>query len=358
MLNFKKMQDLVADGVQDDTLSSTGTCASKSKAWLNEAYILDILTLRPFWWFLQKRGSITSVNKYNTGTVSVTTGSTTVTGSGTTFTSSMADYVIIINGLAQRISSYNSTTSLTLAEAWEGDTLTGAAFVIVKDRFDLPRWLDVKSIRYIQDRETSRQLEGVSSDELDNFSPSRSETGVARKWCLLDRVRNTYSTGTVSATAGTYVLTGASTAWTSSDIQEFDVIQVGSYVYTVKSVDSATQITVYEAIVTTIASSTTYTALMDRYRVQLYPIPDEARTYFIHGSRVVPQLTQDTDVPLLPDEWHSLIVKGARIKALRYNQDPGVESEMSEYSSLMSRLNSRNNRDDYRTESWWYAQAH
>ena len=92
---------------------------------------------------------------YSTGTVSITTNTATVTGSGTTFTKSMAQGGWIrlshsstdaANGDNQwyEISTWNSTTSLTLKNLYTGATVSGASYtigevpILPEDYQDLP----------------------------------------------------------------------------------------------------------------------------------------------------------------------------------------------------------------------------
>lgn len=88
-------------------------------------------------------------------------------------------------------------------------------------------------------------------------------------------------------------------------------------------------------------------------RIKLYPIPDAVYTLNVVGIATPSSLTEDADIPTLPSEWHYLLVKGGFIKALKHNQDPNLELEVQEYQTALRRLVAQNNRDDYRTDSWW-----
>lgn len=72
---------------------------------------------------------------YTTGTVTVTNASTTVTGSGTTFTSAMVGRWIQVtapNGDNNwyEIGGYTSATVITLVNAYQGSTVSGATYTI------------------------------------------------------------------------------------------------------------------------------------------------------------------------------------------------------------------------------------
>lgn len=81
-----------------------------------------------------------SFSDYTTGTVSVTSASTTVTGSGTSWTTNMAGMWLNIPLTSSnttsgddewyQIASVESTTSLTLYNAYEGQTVTGGTYTI------------------------------------------------------------------------------------------------------------------------------------------------------------------------------------------------------------------------------------
>ncbi len=68
---------------------------------------------------------------YSTGTVSVTQGSKTVTGAGTTWNTLVdAGMLFRISGRVYPVASIDSTTSLTLRDAYEGSTAAGQAYTL------------------------------------------------------------------------------------------------------------------------------------------------------------------------------------------------------------------------------------
>lgn len=89
----------------------------------------------------KKRITDLSVADYTTGTVTVTNGSTTVTGAGTTFAKWMAQsgWIRVTrtatdassgDGEWYQIASFTSATSISLVNAYTGNTATGAAITI------------------------------------------------------------------------------------------------------------------------------------------------------------------------------------------------------------------------------------
>jgi len=103
---------------------------------------------------------------YTTGTVTVTNGSTTVTGSGTTFIKDMAGRWLQVTAPSgdnewYKIASWTSTTVLTLENAYNGDTVSGASYIIgevsilEEDYQDLPIYNAL--MKYYSSRVTERQ---------------------------------------------------------------------------------------------------------------------------------------------------------------------------------------------------------
>lgn len=67
---------------------------------------------------------------YSTGTIAVTVGTKTVTGTGTAWTTNLTlDHKIRIDGIPYSIAAITSDTSLTLANTYFGDTLTGNTYI-------------------------------------------------------------------------------------------------------------------------------------------------------------------------------------------------------------------------------------
>lgn len=350
---LKRIADEVSALLNDTTLGSTGTNYSRTKNWIRDCYLFDIISRCNDWWFLRSEGYIQTQEEINDGTVTVTNGSKTVTGSSTAFTSSVNGRMFVCNGKAMRIaaSGYSSATSLTLEYEWQGDSASGASYTIVKDKYALPRWLDPKRIFSIKPVD-SRNLVGKSQDEIDGLYPSKSSVGDPKYFSFVNRERTTHETGTIEVTLGSKTVTGTSTSWDST-IEQYDKLSVGANTYTVDSVNSSTSISIFENPKTSASSGSSYSVIKDRFYIELYPYPKELKVYKVSGSTIPPILEDDSDVSYLPDEFYGLLVKGAYIRGLKHNQDPGVTKEIEEFQFMLKRLISLNNRDDYRTESWW-----
>lgn len=286
------------------------------------------------WPYLNDEGVITTVAPYDqdtdTSTVSVTNGSKTVTGSSTVFTAAMVGRKIRINGenAYYRIAAYVSATEITLEAPYGGETDSGLDFTIYKDEYRLAPDCDkYKILRQIED---AVPLIGVQSSAFDMKIPTPTAIGTPGFEIFAGRKLDTYTTGTVSASANTSVITGASTEWTTVEgLGKGSRIAIGSVVYTVKSVDTDTQITVYENIASAISASTAYEILLDNLIVQFYNIPDAAENVYYRYQRKAFPLVNDADLPDMPEDWYWLLVEAGLIWAWTLkDKDAANKSEL------------------------------
>lgn len=216
-------------------------------------------------------------------------------------------------------------------------------------RYNLPRWIDNPT--RIDNIIHPTSYAKLSQSTLDDVTGKYDLTvyGTPVEYVLSPRVRTTYTTGTVTGTSALKVLTGSGTSWLSSNIAQFDYIQIGSYAYTVNSVDSNTQITVFEDLLSSVAA-TTYTAVMDRWQVDLFPVPSSTLSMIIYGKQLAPRLDDDFDIPILPDNYHWILVKAGVVKALQHNQED-YSGEAIELEMAIKRLISEDQSEADRIES-------
>ena len=265
--------------------------------------------------YLMKDGTILTVAPYTTGTASVTNGSTSVTGSSTTWTALMVGRKVRFGSDTAwyRIATFVSTTSITLEATYQGTTNSAATYEIYKDEYKLPADMDVyKVMRQI---ENGIALVDIEQTAFDLILPVPTSSGDPGYSILVGSKLDTYTTGTVSITVNLSALTGSSTAWTSVEgLGMGSKLTIGSNVYTVKSVNSDTSITIYELASATV-SATTYSISLDNYVIQFEPYPSAARNIYFKYQRLPFPLINDQDVPDLPDQWHHILISAGLIWA-------------------------------------------
>ena len=265
--------------------------------------------------YLMTEGFITTAAPYTTGTVTVTNNSKTVTGSGTTFTAAMVGRKIRVasENAYYRITAFVSTTEVTLEVVYQGTTASAQTYSIYKDEYKLPADLDTyKVLRQI---ENGLAVVGLEPSAFDIYQPTPQSEGNVNFEILAGTKLDTYSTGILSGTVNLSVLTGVSTAWLSVEgLGKGSRITIGSNVYTAKSVDSNTQITIYEKLSVTVSASA-YSVSLDNYIIQFYYIPDSIENIYFRYQRLPFPLINDEDIPDLPEKYHYILVTAGLIWA-------------------------------------------
>ena len=264
--------------------------------------------------YLMTDSFITTTAPYTAGTVTVSSGSTTLTGASTTFTSAMVGRKVRIasENAYYRISAFVSTTELTLEVAYRGSLTSGNTYSLYKDEYRLPADMNIyKVLRQIED---ARSISDIDNTAFDIYQPSPRSQGNPNYSILAGTKLDTYSTGTVSASVSSSTITGSSTVWASVEgLGRGTKLTIGSNVYTVESVDSDTQITIYETTSVAVSAGTAYSLSLDNYIIQFYPIPDSAENIYFKYQRVPYLLFNDQDVPDLPDQWHHVLISAGLI---------------------------------------------
>lgn len=259
-------------------------------------------------YYIQDKGVIETVAPYETGTVSVTNGSKTITGSGTTFTAAMAGRKIRVNSenAYYRIATFVSATELTLENNYLGSTASGQTYKIYKDEYRLNA--DVDKYKLLRQSNNGVILFDTHPTNFDSRFPMPQSYSDPVKSIMIGTKLDTYSTGSVSASSVT--ITGSSTSWTSVEgLGRMSKIRIGNYVYTVKSVDSDTQITTYEGV-TTAAAGSSYEIILNNLLIQLHNIPDSAKLLYYRHFRLPAVLVNDYDIPDMPHGWHWVLMYG------------------------------------------------
>ncbi|KKL28733.1 hypothetical protein LCGC14_2372210, partial [marine sediment metagenome] len=278
---------------------------------------LDILVSKDLP-YLMTDGLFPTIAIHNTGNVDVTNGSATVSGGATSpvFTLAMVGRKFRIDGdnTTYRIKAFVSSTEITLETAYVGSTDTDASYQIHKDEYRLaPDMATHKVMRQVEDQVAMNSIEATAFDILE---PSARAEGSPRFDILVGSKLDIYNTGTISGTSGAVVITGSSTVWTGVEgLANGSRLTVGTEVYTIKSVDTDTQVTIYETLASTISAGTNYEISMDNMRLKVFPIPDVAEIIKYRYQRLAFPLIADTDLPDLPDEWHHVLVTAGLITA-------------------------------------------
>lgn len=275
------------------------------------------------WPYFLVDGHFNTWATYETGTIAITQYATTATITTGVVTSDFVEAKIRIgtDRAWYRISSVNTVANtITLDAQYSESTVTAATYVIFNDEFALAPDLDkYKTLRQFQN---GIPMMDVTPQSLDIAYPVPQNYADPVINAMVGSTQYQYTTGTLSGTGTT--ITGAGTEWASdvhlTQLGNMSLIRVGSNVYTIKSVDSDTQITTYENV-GTIAALSTYTIMMNNLMVQLYQIPNALRTIRYRYFRIPNPLANDYDVPDMPHEFHHLLIWGALSEVLSQKGD-------------------------------------
>ncbi len=262
------------------------------------------------WQGAYREGWLPVVPVYGTGTVQVTQGSRTVTGSGTTWTSAMVGRKFLgPNNEYYKISAVGSTTDLTLTEPYQGaDVSSGGSYQIWKDEY--PLYPEVFSVIDFVNYTDPLQMTEDFPKHGRMLNPRATAAETPRGYMVVGRqpVNGTYTTGTVSISVGSKTLTGVATSWLGN-ISPGYAITIGSYTYHVYSVDSDTQITLYQYAVA-VASGATYSAKsMNNLVVRFLTPANQSIVNYSYYCKSYP-LVSDSDEDWIAEMYPQVILDG------------------------------------------------
>jgi hypothetical protein len=241
------------------------------------------------------------------------------------------------------------------------DTATPISFASEADRvmYGLPSQL--MRVTVITERTNDRELSALSLQELREHDPGLTSTGtpwafvplgygpISRLpaatgiWAASASASDTTQTvqingvrsGGLSTGDLTATLTGTTRAaiGTVTDIVDLQVVSLSAVGVGVVSLYDASSSGNVIAEIPIGQTAPQY------FRVQLYPTPDAAITYYVDGTYRIPTLDDAQDVPMLPDDFHDMLMDYARWR--EYERTSDTERAMlarSDWTTALSRL--------------------
>lgn len=272
------------------------------------------------------------------------------------YTSSPASEVTVrltafLNETHRQILSHPALPSL------RDDTVTFAS-TAGQSRYGLPP--SVAMIEAVTDRTTQLRLTAMSLDELRWFDPGLLGTAWPTRYIPLGQ----QAVAIQPSSAAAIVLT--STAAGDTGTAYIEGFRTGGYPFSGSvTMTGTTPVTVsgsYSDVIeiTKLYLSTaavgTITCTMNtsggtelariaigqtfsRYQgIQLWPTPNSAVTYYVDYMRVIPDLVNATDQPLLPEDFHWVLVDGALIREWQVKDDTRVGEARRSYAQGMNDL--------------------
>ncbi len=259
-----------------------------------------------------REGWIPLTPLYNTGTVTLTLNSNTVTGSGTTWTTSMKGRKFLGGDNAYyQIASVASATSLILTQPYQGPTVSSQVYQIWQDEYRIyPEAMAVGG--FIDYLLPQRAREAFPGDMKESY-PFPTNIEEPTVYTLLHRQGSTsaVTTGTVTGSINTNVLTGSGTTWITgtTPIEPGFSITINSITYHVKRVNSDTELETYQLFTAAIAGLA-YSAIGMNSIVIRFRKPTTQRiAHYWYYSKDYP-FVNDSDEDWIAEMYPRVLVNG------------------------------------------------
>lgn len=326
------LSDFITRVADDSNVNSTIT--SVSARLIRETNRICSEVWNGFRWSFRWRNyRIVTDTDVTAGTLTATNGSRTIVGVGTAFNSNQVTWHISFDNDSiqnwYKIRAFTSATQLELDVPYQGTTGSSKKYTMRHFDYVLPTepW-DLGSVIVTNDRRAIPILEPTS---IDIIGPVPFYKGYPNAVALYssDFKATVYSTGTVSGTINTVILTGVGTLWLSN-IYPGDLVTIGTNFYTVLSVDSDTQITLYNQQQVTVAASTyTITRQFGRIMRVMWPSTDNY-TLDIRALRSYSPLVNNNDTNELLYRYPNAIalkVSALELKSQNDQREMNVEAD-------------------------------
>lgn len=242
------------------------------------------------------------------GTSAFTLDSRNVTGTSTAYTSAMKGRKIKgPDGAYYKIASVSSATALVLTQPYQGASASTNTY-IWKDEYVLNP--EVLTLGGFTNYETPGSMQEAWARDMKASYSNPSYTAVPDLYTVLGRETTVtqYTTGTLSASINTNTWTGVGTAWLSN-IEPGALLTVGAYTYTVRRVNSDTELETYQLAMTAVSGSN-YTATIKNQMVIRFKLPTTQRivSYWYYAKDAA--LFNDNDEDWICEQFPKVIIDG------------------------------------------------
>ncbi len=241
------------------------------------------------------------------------------------------------------------------------DTLEPLTFASASGRYIYGLPASLSRIRAVTERDTDRNLEPMTLNELRLVDPGFNATGTPWAYVLhgyrpikyvpastgiwaasssaadttqVARINGTRTTGLASGDQ-TATLTGATRVALGSFTDYVDVTSIAL------SAVGAGLVSFYDAAAAgnTIAEIAIGQTVANYFVIQLYPQPTATITYYVDGTLKIPTLDNAAEAPLIPEEFHDLLAAYARMRWYETTTEQAKAGEAKEeYAIGLSRL--------------------
>lgn len=295
------------------------------------------------WSFRYREYPIVLSAQVTSGTLTATNGNTAVTASGTPFITTLhkGAWLYFPQDTLQawyKVVTVNSTSSITIEPAYQGTTGGSKSYYLCKTDYLLPT--EVSDVGDIKITYSGRPLTTEHQSRTDYYFQPPLSIGTPNHVTVLnqDQVLTTYTTGTVSGSINTNVLTGTNTTWLANVSYGDEILVNGdTNTYRVRNIDSDTQITLYNNLkVAAVGASYTISRQFGKV-LRFSPAPDNPYVLFIKGLRAYAPLINNADTNELLVRYPSAVIEGAIWREAGASPDPREDSLFARSELLWAR---------------------
>lgn len=295
---------------------------------------------------------LTTTVNYTTGTVAVTNAGTTVTGSSTVWTSSMVGRKIRFETQSEyyTISAVASNTSLTIDRAYTGTTISSdGEYTIFQLGYDMPRDYmpgKEKTVRYLNSPTCWAYIDwntvAWADPAMETFETPFLYT-IQKDYTYREPASGTH---TMDSGSGTTTVVESGLAETTNDYYNNWVLVNTSQNDTSLITDyvGATTTLTNSPAITSQAENSTFYLIDKRHRLIPWPILDTAKGIFVLYFAIPTHLTDNYDVPDIPEEAGGEILLVSGTLALYYGKDAAAARWQGIYDRAFAELVKWNNK--------------
>lgn len=294
------------------------------------------------WSFRYREYPLVLSPRVTSGTITATNGSNVITASGTPFIAGTHEgaWFRFTGDTVEawyKVRTVSSTSSAVIEPAYQGTSGSGKAYELSVTDYLLPTELaDTGDITISYGRYQIRPEHPLAMNHDGDFPPTSVGSPIRCAILRQSQTKATYTTGTLSGTINTNTLTGVGTAWLSN-VKEGDGVLIGSTdtnVYTVSSVDSDTQISLYQSLTATATGSSYVISRQFGKILRVYSVPDQPYVGFIKGLRHYTPLINNADTNEFLCRFPSAVIESAVWREASSSPDPREDS-LYQKSELM-----------------------
>lgn len=291
--------------------AATGTDAANKLRAIRRFNVIksDIISRYGGKWDANYReGELPLTAVYTTGTVAFTLDSRTVTGTNTAFTSAMKGRQIKgPDGAYYAIASVTNGTTLLLTSAFQGVSASTDTFIWQSDYELSP---DVLTIGGFIDYEMQGAMRETWPRNMKDSYTNPSYAAIPEVYTVIGRnpIVSTYTTGTITTTANSNTWTGIGTAWLAN-IKPGASLVVGAYSYTVKRVNSDTELETYQLAVLAVTGTTYSAACKNVLRIRFQMPTSQRLVSYWYWAKDYP-LMNDNDEDWICEMYPKVIIDG------------------------------------------------